>query len=117
SSRSSWTIPLPPTHPLSPYTTLFRSPQHALLHGERAAERHQELHHPAHLVRAMGEVAVISPRDEEHADEVQRAADHPVDGARARPEQAERDEVNQHEGDRLAPSDPRLRAAQSTMHV
>ena len=41
-------------------------PQRALLRRRRAADGHHELHAPAELVAAVGEVAVVAGGDEEH---------------------------------------------------
>ena len=74
-------------------------PQHALLRGRRTAERHDELHHAPELVRAVAEVAVVTRRDEEHAQGVEGHTHDDVAQLHPGPQRAEGREVHQDEGD------------------
>jgi hypothetical protein len=92
-------------------------PKRTFLGSGRAAKGHQELHHSAHLVRAVREVAVVHARDEEHSHDVQAEAHRPIDQPDARPKCGERNQVHEQERDGLGKGRSLLGAAQSAMHV
>src|SRR5207247_11209669 len=80
-------------------------PDRAFLAGKGAAQSDHELHDAAEAVGAVGEVAVISGGDEEHAHDVEGEAEPDVAPRRSRQQHAERGHVDHHEGETLGPVD------------
>src|SRR5215472_14209782 len=80
-----------------------RPPERTLLHCGAADPCQDELKPAARAVRAVGKVTMVSSRDSEHADHVERKTHHERLPARARPKCGERGGVHANKRQALCP--------------
>src|SRR5271163_820938 len=77
---------------------MSRPPQHSLLRGSHRQKRNHELKHPAGLVRAVREIAVIARGNEKHPNRAKRQTSCKIRPAKMHEKYAESQNVNQYEG-------------------